>query len=376
MGWTADWRILNGVRDLSGISGLSKLIDGFIIPPTHLELNVVDHCNIACRACNHASPIMPAWFADPDTVFRDYAILARHYRPAFIKVLGGEPLMHRHLDRVIGAARATGIGDHFTLTTNGTLLDRMSDAVWEAIDELEVSVYPGVAGIEDNLRQTRDKARALGKKLTVFYYDQFRATFNLQGTTDRDLVGKVYAACKIANLWGCHTVREGYFYKCPQSIYAALLAGRPPEPDGIAIVDGTDFQTDLLAYVNATVPLTACANCVGTVGVQESHALMPRKQWRSHINLTMEEAVDYDWLEHSLITLDRCDDCKIPAGIKPAGFLDRLPWLRHAMSHFQLPSVQPTGIRLGRRVLRQPVEAIRADSGRPSDAEPGSEERK
>lgn len=339
---------------MASVAGKSVLTDGLIVPPTHLELNVVDHCNLTCRSCNHASPVMPAWFADPDAVYRDYAILAKYYRPAFVKVLGGEPLMHKRLAEVIGAARATGISDHFTLITNGSLLDRASDAVWAAVDEVEISVYPGVARVEKNILLARDKARAFGKKLTVFYYDQFRATFSVADhPPEPALVARVYAACKIANLWGCHTVREGYFYKCPQSIYAALLTGRRPEPDGIALVDGPDFQDDLLAYVNSPQPLMACTNCVGTAGVQEPHALLPRKTWREHIERPMAEVIDHDWLARSLLSQDPCDDCKIPARLVEKG---RPAWLRRLLG-----DTVPTVLRLGRRRVRQHADAARAD---------------
>jgi hypothetical protein len=67
----------------------SRLEGGFIVPPTHLEFIVVDHCNISCRACNHASPALEKWFADPETVHRDLSILARYYRPRLVKVIGG-----------------------------------------------------------------------------------------------------------------------------------------------------------------------------------------------------------------------------------------------------------------------------------------------
>ena len=51
----------------------SRLENGLIVPPTHLELLVVDHCNLSCSNCNHAAPLMPGWFADPDTVHRDFS---------------------------------------------------------------------------------------------------------------------------------------------------------------------------------------------------------------------------------------------------------------------------------------------------------------
>jgi len=219
--------------------------------------------------------------------------------------------MHKHLETVIQAARSTGISSHFTLVTNGTLVHKTKDAVWEAIDEIEISQYPGVAGVEENICLAQEKARAFGKKLIVNHFNQFRETFSLKGTANSDMIGKVYSACKIANLWGCHTVREGYFYKCPQSIYAALLTGKPVSSDGIAIVDDDGFQSVLLEYINSPTPLAACSNCLGTVGVMKPIAQLPRRQWRDHINMSIEESVDHDWLEWSQTNQDSRDDCKM-----------------------------------------------------------------
>lgn len=339
--------------------GKSRMVNGMIIPPTHLELIVVDHCNITCRSCNHASPIMPSWFADPDTVHRDFSILAKHYRPARVKVLGGEPLMHKNLRALINAARASGISEHFSLTTNGALLHKADDALWEAIDEVEISLYPNVAGAHENLDLARAKTREFGKKLTIYQYEAFRGTFSLQGTEDSALIGRIYAACKIAHVWGCHAVREGYFHKCPQSIYTALLTGKSSPTDRVPIVDSASFQAELLEFVNSPNPLSACAHCVGTVGIQETHELTPRAQWNAHIDKTSEELVDFDWLERSLITQDEFDDCKISTKIKQPRISARLPWLKRLLSPL-LPASHPLeSLRRGKRRVRQSAEEAR-----------------
>lgn len=337
----------------------STLRDGIIIPPTHLEMIVSDHCNLTCGACNHASPIMPSWFANPEDVFRDFSILAKHYRPAFIKVLGGEPLMHKHLPAVIEAGRASGIGGHFTLTTNGVLLHKASDAVWLAIDEMEVSVYPGVAGIEDNLLLAERKARDFNKKLIIYRYDEFRMTFSQRGTDDDALVGKVYAACKIANLWGCHAVREGYFHKCPQSIYVPMMTGKAAGRDRLRIADSNEFQAELLAFVNSPAPLASCRHCVGTVGLQAAHSLPPRKEWHAHIDKTLEEIIDFEWLERCLHTRERIDDCKIPMRFESARLLKRHPRLAKVLRAVLPKALGETTLRQGKQLMRE--ELIKAE---------------
>ena len=77
---------------------------------------------------------------------------------------------------------------------------------------MEISLYPGVKEALDNIRPAQKKAEHFGKKLTIYRYEQFRTTFGLKSTTNHDMVKKIFTACKIANFWGCHAVREGYIY--------------------------------------------------------------------------------------------------------------------------------------------------------------------
>lgn len=62
----------------------SKLINGFIELPANLELTVVDQCNASCRTCNYASPAIPSWYVDPETVCRNFSVLTEYSRPEFV----------------------------------------------------------------------------------------------------------------------------------------------------------------------------------------------------------------------------------------------------------------------------------------------------
>jgi organic radical activating enzyme len=342
----------------------SRLEGGFIIPPTHFELVVADQCNISCRCCNHASPVVARWFADPHVVHRDFSVLAKYYHPRIVKVLGGEPLLNRELAEVIRAARKTGISEHFRLTTNGALLHKMEDAVMEVIDELEISVYPGVPRMSDILALARQKTLRFDKQLTVNEYDAFRATFTSVGTDDVDLVQKVYDACKIANVWGCHAVRDGYFYKCPQSIYIPQLVENIPgvDADRIRITDSEDFQAQLLAFVNSPNLLMCCTYCVGTVGRLQPHTLVPRGQWRINTQKPSEELIDYDWLERSLIKQDSFDDCKIPTVVDPAQDPRRSSWWRRVVRMVSRPASRAFAPHRQRGPVRQTAAETRRES--------------
>src|SRR5882724_1840135 len=97
------------------------------------EINVADHCNISCRGCSHLSPVSAESFADPEGVYRDLSRLAAHYVAHHVRLLGGEPLLHRGLVEVIAAVRASGISGRVRILTNGLLLPRQTEAFWEAV---------------------------------------------------------------------------------------------------------------------------------------------------------------------------------------------------------------------------------------------------
>ena len=133
--------------------------DRKITPPMSCEVNAVDHCNIACLDCNHAAPALPESYADPGSVHRDLARLAKVYKAGCLKILGGEPLLHPDLLSLVQAARASRISQTIRLITNGTLLHRMPDTIWSSIDELELSHYPEPELKEHHLRTIEKKSQ-------------------------------------------------------------------------------------------------------------------------------------------------------------------------------------------------------------------------
>jgi len=287
----------------------SRLVEGKILPPTSLELIVSDHCNIACRQCNHASPVIRKWNIDPDEVRTDLSTLAKVYRPAKLKLIGGEPLLHPRLEDVILAARASNISDYLHLVTNGLLLNRMTDGAWRALDEIEISGYPN-SGVGDKIiAEARKKGWKFNTKVTLTVFSDFRYTFSKYPIEDTDLVRKIFAGCKIANHWGCHAIYKGHIYRCPQSIYAPTLAGKEFS-DGLKLETSPDFQETLLNFLNEDAPLQSCSNCVGTNGKKIRHELLKRKAWADDLETPPEEMIDYELLEKSLIEYADIDDCR------------------------------------------------------------------
>lgn len=278
------------------------IVDGKIVPLYGFEVNVVDHCNLTCVDCNHASPFTPKWFADPDQVFRDLSMLAKVTRPKNIKLLGGEPLLHRDFLGVLEAVRKSGICERILLVTNGILLPRQPEAFWEAISELEISVYPGSNINEELLDYCRQKASEHAVNLQIYHFDEFRRTFSIPGCQDQALVERIYRSCKITKVWGCNVIQAGYLFKCPQGLYIPRMLGWQAQDltrDGIRIEESPGFISDLYDYLLSPTPLESCRHCLDSVGKRRPHTMVGRKEWLAYQQEPYENLVDYEELQRS-----------------------------------------------------------------------------
>ena len=218
--------------------------------------------------------------------------------------------LHPKLHAVVTAARKSGITKHLVMITNGLLLNRMSDDVWRELDEVEISRYPNSGLSDESISAAKEKGWKYDTKVTLTVFSDFRHTFSGRAIMDADLTKKVFAACKIANVWGCHALYRGHIYRCPQSIYAPKIAGKDFN-DGFKLDGGPALQQRLLEFLNGNVPLRSCRHCVGTSGRKIPHELLHRSKWSDDMNTPPEEMIDYELLERSLVESSNIDDCRV-----------------------------------------------------------------
>lgn len=276
-----------------------RLIENKIYSPKACEINILDHCTLSCRGCSHLAPTFVKRFEDPNKVFDQCSILAKYYRPRYIKVIGGEPLLHPNIVQVLDAIRSSGISDYIQVATNGQLLASMSEEFWEKTDDLYVSIYPGKEISEEDLKTFEQKARFYNVNFQHYYFDNFRESYSELGTRDPNLVKRIYSTCKMAHTWKCHTISDGYFYKCPRSLFLSKLINNDflkPHNDGIRITDDPEFAKDLLAYLESTEPLSSCNYCLGNVGKLFAHEQKPHAAWRLQQAASTEQLIDLAYL--------------------------------------------------------------------------------
>jgi organic radical activating enzyme len=258
------------------------LVDGKIHSST-CEINVAEHCNLSCRGCSHLSPVMDKYFVDPSEVMADLSALAHHYGVDNVRLLGGEPLLHPDLLAVISAVRASAITERVTLVTNGLLLARMPGEIWEAVDTIEISMYPGHSPKPAQYALLEDLARSHAVDLRPTRVDKFRESFTEIHHQDPELTQRIFSSCKVAHQWRCHTVAHGMFYRCPQSYFLPKLLGDRigggSDVDGLKIEDDDAFGDRLVIFLNSEDPPESCANCLGTAGRLVDHVQIRRKDF-------------------------------------------------------------------------------------------------
>ncbi len=282
--------------------------DGLVRVKT-VELNIALHCNLSCEGCSHASPLLAPEIMAPEQVERDLSLLASALHARQVKLIGGEPLLNPRIVEIMDVVRASGVADRIKVVTNGLLLGRMPRAFWQKADIVLASRYPSRSISQAQEEEHTARAARWGHAFHVLPEPPFRQPWTERPHREPALVARIYASCRMAHRFSCHTVHQGRFYKCPLALFIPQALSRlglgevGAARDGLALSNKPDFARRLHAYLMDPQPLPICRHCLGSVGRPMPHrqlSLAERRQPGPR-GLHAEELLD---LEH-LLELER-----------------------------------------------------------------------
>ena len=120
----------------------APLIDSFGRVADDLRISVTDRCNFRCTYCMPAEGL--TWLPRSEILtFEEMTRLLGVFRSLgvrSIKVTGGEPTVRADLPTLVGMFRETGPELDISMTTNGTLLDRLAEPLADAgLDRVSIS---------------------------------------------------------------------------------------------------------------------------------------------------------------------------------------------------------------------------------------------
>lgn len=183
----------------------------------YFELNIVDHCNISCLGCSHFSPIAEKRISPATGVACDLRRMSEltNQNVDEIHILGGEPLLHPELNRILTSARESFPDAVISLITNGVLLMKQDEAFWDTCVNnkitIEVTKYPMNIDYDAMHKSCVDWGVAFkfhsytGKATKTMY----KMPLDLDGTQNPI---ESFGCCTLANRWVA--LMDGKIYTC------------------------------------------------------------------------------------------------------------------------------------------------------------------
>ncbi len=177
----------------------------------YIEFHLTDHCNLDCKGCGHFSPLAPPHYAD----IHQYEMDMRRLKQLFINIkqirlMGGEPLLHKDPASFITVTRAAFPKADIRLVTNGILLPKASAEFWNVCRStnttIDVSVYPPLKHAENLRALCKSKHVSLNMSKPI---ETFFAGLNPKGDSDKQ---KAFNVCR--SMYYCPYLSEGRLYVC------------------------------------------------------------------------------------------------------------------------------------------------------------------
>lgn len=188
-------------------------------PALFFDVEVCEHCNLNCKGCGSLAPIAKKEFLDLEQYERDMKHLSAlssgevHH----INLLGGEPLLHPEIHRILNITRDSFPIGEIRIVTNGILLKTMKEVFWEVCKEKRISVTPTKYPVNIDYKALED----IAKKHSVNYY--YFGSDHSSGAWAHiaiDLSGgnsELDSWLQCGNANNCAVYSDGKIFQCPRT---------------------------------------------------------------------------------------------------------------------------------------------------------------
>lgn len=186
-----------------------------------LVVNILDHCNLRCRGCDHFGCIAEPYFVPYETIKSDLEQMSKILKGSHILrmgIEGGEPLLHPDLLKIVKVARMCFPYIPIRIVTNGLLLKMQKDEFWKILREYNIEIWVTRYPINLDFEGMQKKADEENVKFKYWCGTDinekklFKKIIDLNG--ENDPVER-FAHCYVSN-YG-NFLMEGKLYSCPFS---------------------------------------------------------------------------------------------------------------------------------------------------------------
>lgn len=188
-------------------------------PMIFFNVEVTEHCNLNCVGCGSFSPLADEEYIDVDELERDLARLSSLCEGEMhhINILGGEPLLHPEIIKIMELVRQYFPIGSIRLVTNGILLPKMSREFWECCRNKDITLAPSKYPIRVDYDEIERTAKEFGVK--YFYFGNVPEHGGgwihvvLTESGDRN---EVHSFLHCGNANACSILEHGRIYPCPR----------------------------------------------------------------------------------------------------------------------------------------------------------------
>ena len=242
-----------------------------IVPRTKLklEIDIVEHCNLNCKGCDHFSPIAKQKYLDINIFVKDIKRIAELTRCGEdieeFTLLGGEPLLHPDILEFITQSRILLPFAPISIITNAIYLPKMDEQFWINCCKnnilIRITKYP----IKLDYDLIENTAKKHNVKLSFFnntsiLKTSYKIPLDLKGKQDPRLN---FLNCHHAN--NCIFLRYGKIYTCTiapnihhfNEYYKTNIP--LTDRDGIDIYKANNLN-DILQFVSNPIPFCRFCN--------------------------------------------------------------------------------------------------------------------
>lgn len=184
---------------------------------SYFVLNILDHCNLRCKGCDHFAAIARRRFVSVEDITRDLARMSELFdgKVARIGVMGGEPLLHPELKQILAEARRYFPETLIQLVTNGILLMRQDEEFWDVCRKHKIMIVNTKYPIALDWRAMEQTAKA--HNVIFSYYDGTGEQEKTSYMVPLDIHGKQEPLTSFKNCFHANSkimVMEGKIYAC------------------------------------------------------------------------------------------------------------------------------------------------------------------
>ena len=191
-----------------------------LIPQRQLSyfvLNILDHCNLRCKGCDHFAAIAEERFVSLNDIKKDLAQMSKILNGdvARIGVMGGEPLLHPQLKEILTFTRLFFPKTLIQLVTNGLLLLRQDEEFWRICRKQNIVIIHTKYPINLDYEAIKETVAVHGV-MFEHYGDtgeitktSYKIPLDIEGSQDQR---KSFIECFHAN--NCPLLMEGKLYPC------------------------------------------------------------------------------------------------------------------------------------------------------------------